>query len=293
VAERSERLLKNAPKTSFLDNSNTPVLGGTAPRHAWGTAKKLASFALHWVDSIQSGSARQRYLDIGCGNGFITELVAPGFDDVVGIDVENTRLEDFREHAGSKSNFQILLMSAARIEFPAEFFSLITSFEVLEHVPDLDASAREMIRVCRPGGMIVISVPQVWFPFENHGARIGKWIYNGKVPILPYIRPLHRKCSLARVFSSAEMDRIFVPKGMELLGTSYATPQFERAAAKTGSWEGRLAPLKPLLNRCEGIPVLRALTGVSMLKAYRKALQQLVPTGSHDLHHQIDRNLRR
>ncbi len=91
-----------------------------------------------------------------------------------------------------------------------------------------------MVRVCRPGGIIVISVPQVWFPFENHGMRIGNRVYDGKIPLLPYIRPLHRKLSCARVFSSAEMDRLFVPKGMELLGTSYAAPQFERGRDAPG-----------------------------------------------------------
>jgi hypothetical protein len=46
--------------------------------------------------------------------------------------------------------------------------------------------------------------------------------------------------SLARVFSSAEMDRLFIPKGMELSATSYVPPQFERAAAQANSWESRL-----------------------------------------------------
>jgi hypothetical protein len=53
---------------------------------------------------------------------FITEFVAPAFDEVVGLDVEETRLEDFRAHVGDKSNFKILLMSAAKIEFPSESF---------------------------------------------------------------------------------------------------------------------------------------------------------------------------
>ncbi len=89
-----------------------------------------------------------------------------------------------------------------------------------------------------------------------------------KIPLLPYIRPLHRKWSLARVFSSAEMARLFISKGMELLGTSYVAPQFERAAAQANS-ESKLVLLAPL-DRCEKVPGLRALTGVSMLKAYRK-----------------------
>jgi 2-polyprenyl-3-methyl-5-hydroxy-6-metoxy-1,4-benzoquinol methylase len=254
-----------------MEIQNTPVLGGTAPRHATRTAQKLANFALGWLDSIPCNSQRRRYLDVGCGNGFITERVAPSFDEVVGIDMEEERLADFRAHVNGKPNFQIWLMSVARIEFPSEFFPFITAFEVLEHVPDLDTSVREMVRVCRQGGVIVVSVPQVWFPFENHGAQIGDKVYARKIPFLPYIRPLHRKWSLARVFSSAEMDRLFIPKGMELLGTSYVSPQFERAAAQANSWESKFAFLKHMLDRCESIPGLRALTGVSMLKAYRKS----------------------
>jgi SAM-dependent methyltransferase len=255
-----------------MDIQNTPAPGGTAPRHAWRTANKLAGFALHWVGSMPCNSGYRRYLDVGCGNGFITELVARDFDEVVGIDMEETGLEDFRAHVNGKPNFQILPMSAAKIEFPSEFFPFITSFEVLEHVPDLDTSVREMVRVCIRGGIIVISVPQAWFPFENHGAQIGRRHYHCKVPLLPYIRPLHRKWSLARVFTSAEMDRLFTPHGMELLGTSYVSPQFERAAARANSWERKLAFLKHMLTRCEDIPGLRVLTGVSMLKAYRKSL---------------------
>lgn len=252
---------------------NTPVLGGTAPRHAHRTAQKLANFALRYVDSIQCTSGTKRYLDVGCGNGFITELVAPRFDEVVGIDVEPMRLDEFRAKVSDKTKFEVLLMSATKIESPEEFFSFVTSFEVLEHVADLDATIHEIIRVCSPGGIIVISVPQVWFPFENHGARVGTHTYLGKVPLLPYVRPLHKKYSLARVFSSTEMDRLFLSKDMDLLGTGYASPQFERAAAREGSWESRFAFLRNILDRCEEIPMLRALSGVSMLKAYRKQLQ--------------------
>jgi SAM-dependent methyltransferase len=253
-----------------MEIQNVPVTGGSAPRHAWRTANKLGGFALSWVGSIPRNSERRRYLDVGCGNGFITELVAPEFDDVVGIDTEETRLADFRAHVDGKSNFQISSMSAAKINFPSGFFQFITCFEVLEHVPDLDASTLEMVRVCSPGGIIVVSVPHVWFPFENHGVQIGTRFYERKIPLLPYVRPLHRKYSVARVFSSAEMDQSFVSGGMELLGTSYASPQFERAAARANSWEGKFSFLRGLLNRCENIPGIRALTGVSMLKAYRK-----------------------
>jgi 2-polyprenyl-3-methyl-5-hydroxy-6-metoxy-1,4-benzoquinol methylase len=102
---------------------NMPVTGGTAPRRAWRTANKLAGFAISWVGSIPRNSERRRYLDVGCGSGFITELVAADFDEMVGIDMEETRLGDFRAHINGKSNFRILLMSAAQIEFPSVSFS--------------------------------------------------------------------------------------------------------------------------------------------------------------------------
>lgn len=236
------------------------------------TAGKLASFAHRYVDSIRSSSKVKRYLDVGCGNGFITELIAPGFDEVVGIDVEKERLQDFRSRCTLRQNFRILLMSADKIHFPSGFFSLITCFEVLEHVADLDATVKEMIRACSSGGVIVVSTPQVWFPFENHGARIGNRTYPCKIPFLPWFRPLHRKYSLARVFSADELDRLFLSEETELLGTTYASPQFERAAARNGSWESRLVFLRHVLDRCERIPIVRALTGVSLLKAYRKRI---------------------
>jgi SAM-dependent methyltransferase len=249
---------------------NTPVLGGTAPRQALRTAQKLAGFALRSLDSIQCTPRLERYLDVGCGNGFITEFVAPGFNEIVGIDVEEMRLDEFRAHVSDKPNFKVLSKSAANMKLPSDFFSCITCFEVLEHVEDLDSTVREIIRVSKPGGIIVISVPQVWFPFENHGARIGNRVYSRKIPLLPYLRLLHRKYSLARIFSSADMDRLFLCKDLELLETGYASPQFERAAVQEASWESRFIFLRGILDRCENIPVLRALTGVSMLKAYRK-----------------------
>jgi len=252
------------------DTQNVPIVGGTAPRHATRTAQKLADFALLHIGDIRCESDTRRYLDVGCGNGFITEHIAAAFDEVIGIDMERERLEDFRVHANANPKYQIMEMSASNIEFPDDFFTFITSFEVLEHVADLEKSAQEIARVCRRGGVLIISVPQVWFPFENHGMRVGQTTYEGKIPLLPYVRPLHRKYSLARVFSSNQMDDLFLSQGLALLATAYVSPQFERAAANENSWESKLKFLRSLIERCENIPILRALTGVSMLKAYRK-----------------------
>jgi SAM-dependent methyltransferase len=247
-----------------------PIVGGTAPRTATRTAGKLAGFANKYVSAIETQAESARYLDVGCGNGFITDFVAGAFAEVYGIDMEPLRLDEFREKTAGNSKYHIAQMSASEMTFDDNFFGFITSFEVLEHVPDLAGSADEIVRVLKPGGVLVISVPQVWFPIENHGMRWRGKDLEKKIPLLPYLRPLHRKYSLARVFSSGEMDRLFVSRGLKCLATGYAAPQFERAAAREGSLESKVAFVRPLLDKCETIPGLRALTGVSMLKAYRK-----------------------
>jgi 2-polyprenyl-3-methyl-5-hydroxy-6-metoxy-1,4-benzoquinol methylase len=263
---------KSAQVSAQTYDSNIPVIGGTAPRHAARTAQKLATFALGHIGDMRCEADTKRYLDVGCGNGFITEYIASEFDEVVGIDMERERLEDFRAHTRANPRYRVMEMSAAKMEFPNDSFSFITSFEVLEHVANLEKSVQEIARVCRRGGVLIISVPQVWFPFENHGVRLGQATYERKIPLLPYIRPLHRKYSLARVFSSTQLDDLFLSQGMELLGTAYVSPQFERAAANKNSWESKIKFLRSILERCETIPILRVLTGVSMLKAYRKPL---------------------
>lgn len=254
----------------MADMHHIPVLGGPAPLNATRTAQKLAGFACRHIPHIQCLPDQPRYLDIGCGNGFITEYVARDFRDVVGIDIEPDRLRAFRERVHQDLRYNIMYMSSDTLGFSDNYFSLVTAFEVLEHVVSLEQTVAEMVRVCQTGGVIVVSVPQVGFPFENHGMRIGKYTIAKKIPLLPYIGPLHRKFALARVFSSRQLDTLFCTRGMELLETRYAAPQFERAAVRKQSWEYYVRFLRPFVNVCERVPGIQVLIGVSILKAYRK-----------------------
>jgi SAM-dependent methyltransferase len=248
-----------------LEIANTPVLGTPAPLNARRTARKLSGFAL-----IHAPQDAGDYLDVGCGNGFITSHVAVAFDRAVGVDVEPSRLADFRRWVGPASKYEIRDISGHELPFDDASFDFVTSFEVLEHVVDPEETVSEIVRVLRPGGRCVISVPHTGFPFETHGVRWNGVEHNRKVPLLPYLRPLHRRLSLARIFSPRELDNLFVRRRMHMIGTAYATPQFERDSTAATGWERYMAWLRPLLERSETIPGLRGFTGVSLLKAYEK-----------------------
>ena len=57
---------------------------------------------------------------------------------------------------------------AEAIPFDTETFDFVYCYTVLEHVGNVDASIREMIRVCRPGGRIFIETPDYRVPYEEH-----------------------------------------------------------------------------------------------------------------------------
>jgi ubiquinone/menaquinone biosynthesis C-methylase UbiE len=195
-------------------------------------------------------------------------MVASSFEEAVGIDIEAERLNDFRLHLEDRFSISVIEMSASSQAFADESFSLVTAFEVLEHVPNVEAAVSEIIRVCALGGTVAVSVPHVWFPVECHGMCVNGRMCHRKIPLLPYLRPLHRRWALARIFSSSEMDSLF--GALMPIATEYATPQFERVASSGNGWESKFRFLRKALDRCESVPVLRQLFGVSMLKAYRK-----------------------
>jgi SAM-dependent methyltransferase len=168
-----------------------------------------------------------RALDVGCGDGSFTEALTGGYDEVHGIDVQKEWLDRFRARCDGDSRFHIHEMSASEMTFPDNFFDTIISVETIEHIPDLEGAAREMARVLKSGGDLVLTCPNRWFPFENHGVRWRGREISRRIPLLTYLPPLHDRFSLARVFTVRRLKQIFQPQGFVLRGVDYAWPTFE------------------------------------------------------------------
>jgi len=60
------------------------------------------------------------------------------------------------------------------LQFPEAFFDIVMTAEVLEHVPDEQAAIREIARVLKPGGHLVLQVPYV-HAFESTLRRVHRW----------------------------------------------------------------------------------------------------------------------
>ena len=104
-------------------------------------------------------------LDVGCGVGHWGVLLAeqlPADARVTGVDRESVWVEKAAERAearGLAGRFRYVQGAAEALPFADDSFDLVTCQTVLIHVPDADAALAEMIRVTRPGGIVVACEP--------------------------------------------------------------------------------------------------------------------------------------
>jgi phosphatidylethanolamine/phosphatidyl-N-methylethanolamine N-methyltransferase len=102
--------------------------------------------------NIQAG---ERVLEVGVGTGINLSLY-PKEAQVTGIDFSEAMLEKARERAAKGTrNVRLLQMDAADLKFADNSFDIVYAPYLISVVPDPVKVAREMRRVCRPGGRII------------------------------------------------------------------------------------------------------------------------------------------
>ncbi|MFQ5458373.1 MAG: class I SAM-dependent methyltransferase [Myxococcota bacterium] len=101
------------------------------------------------------------FLEVGCGAGILSLLAAPRFDHVVGTDVSDTALAFARRLAARSraGNVRFATADVEALPFRKEAFACVACGEVIGHVADPAMAAREMARVLKPGGSLVLSTP--------------------------------------------------------------------------------------------------------------------------------------
>jgi phosphatidylethanolamine/phosphatidyl-N-methylethanolamine N-methyltransferase len=152
---------------------------------------------------IKSGD---RVLEVGVGTGINASLYPP--DCVVtGIDLSEPMLEKARERVLRKglSNIRLLAMDAADLKFPDNAFDIVYAPYVISVVPDPVAVVREMRRVCRPGGRMVIL---------NHFRgthRLGAWLDRVISPLTVHIG-FKSDLDLPAFLAQAELKPVSIEK---------------------------------------------------------------------------------
>jgi SAM-dependent methyltransferase len=111
----------------------------------------------------------ERVLDIGAGGGSLGSLLAERYD-YVGIEPDRASYAKAKRRVGVLG--QVVNCSFEAFE-PDEQFDLVCAFEVLEHVEDDAAAVQRWVRHLRPGGWLLVTVPQGRNRFGPGDARMG------------------------------------------------------------------------------------------------------------------------
>jgi 2-polyprenyl-3-methyl-5-hydroxy-6-metoxy-1,4-benzoquinol methylase len=120
--------------------------------------RRLMSRFERMVGELFEQAAPESVLDIGCGEGVLTEqwAAALGTGRVVGTDLADPKLE--AEWAGRvRPNLRFAAMRVESLSFGDDEFDLVAGTEVLEHVSDPELAVKEMARVARR--WLLVSVP--------------------------------------------------------------------------------------------------------------------------------------
>jgi SAM-dependent methyltransferase len=130
-------------------------------KHWWyvGRRRIIADFVRRICDQLRAeGKSEPRILDIGCGTGGNLETLS-GFGRAEGVDISSEAL-DFCRARGLNNVRQ---GAAETLPYESESFDLVTGLDVVEHLDDDVAGLREMRRVLRPGGRMLLFVPAFMF----------------------------------------------------------------------------------------------------------------------------------
>ncbi|MBV8762642.1 MAG: methyltransferase domain-containing protein [Deltaproteobacteria bacterium] len=99
---------------------------------------------------------RGRILEVAAGTGRVTRRIAERGDEVVATDLNGPMLDEARKHTTGNVTWQVA--DAQALPFPDASFDAVACAFGLMFVPDKPLALREMRRVLRPGGKIVLSV---------------------------------------------------------------------------------------------------------------------------------------
>lgn len=190
-----------------------------------------------------------RILENGCGVGMYVEHLSPFGGTVIGLEYDFERAKEAR-----KNSPHIFNAAGESIPLPSGTFDLILSHEVIEHVQDDRAAIREMIRVLKPGGRIVLFCPNRGYPFETHGIYWkGQYHFGNKLFVNYLPRSLRDKLAPhVRVYSKKDLEKLFADLPICFIEQTIIFGAYDNLIARFGAF-GRV--LRGVLQFLEKTPL--------------------------------------
>lgn len=190
-------------------------------------------------------------LDLGCFNGGrgVAWCERYQFAQLIGIDVAPVFIEAARQFARTKNiDARFEIARGETLPFEPDSFDAIVSFDVFEHVQDLDKTLRECRRVLRGGGRLFVVFPSYYQPIEHHlgmATRLPglQYLFSGATLARAYYEILRERGAEAKWYWRKAPELEPWEKGNTINGTTYRG--FKQHIADT-AWNVLLNPKLPI-----------------------------------------------
>jgi len=102
--------------------------------------------------------AKKIVLDAGCGTGYGTMMLSWVAESVLGVDYDGDAIEYARQkYSTPRTVFKV--QDVVEMDLPDDVFDVVVAFEIVEHIREPRDFLNEIVRVLKPGGLLVISAP--------------------------------------------------------------------------------------------------------------------------------------
>lgn len=185
----------------------------------------------------------------GCGVGMYLARLAESAVQAVGLDIEHERAVEAHQRSE-----QVICGAGEALPLPDHTFDLVLSHEVIEHVQDDRQAIREIVRVLKPGGRLVLFCPNRGYPFETHGIYWQGRYRFGNIPLVNYLprRWRDRLAPHVRVYSRGDLVNLFEGLPVKLIRRTIIFGAYDNLIQRFG-WAGRL--LRFVLQTIEKTPL--------------------------------------
>ncbi len=198
------------------------------PSYVWRAGQDRR---LEMIRTAAGELAAGRVLVDGCGLGAYLSRLDSAAVQAVGLDIEHERACE-----AHLKTARVVCAAGEHLPFPSNYFDVILSNEVLEHVQDDGAAIAEIVRALRPGGRLVLFCPNRGYPFETHGVYWRGRYHFGNIPLVNWLprRWRDRLAPHVDVYTRGDLEKLFAGLPVRYLRRTVIMGAYDNIIARRG-----------------------------------------------------------
>lgn len=191
-------------------------------------------------------STESKVLVDGCGVGMYVRALRQFTPYTFGLDIEADRVADSYGHSPL-----VNVGAGEHLPYISNYFDLVLSHEVIEHVEDDTLTMAEMARVLKKGGRAVIFCPNRLYPFETHGHYWRGRYHFGNTPFINYLpnRFRNKLAPHVRAYTTGDLQRLITDLPVKVITHIQIFPGYDNVFARRPNWGRVLRKITYMLEK--------------------------------------------